>query len=64
MPANLSIVERIRGKRTRDIALPNDTDEVDDRILERQERSSLNPLKRLGVRVQRMKQRSTKRARR
>lgn len=63
MPADLSIMERLKGRRTRDIALPNDTGEVDDRILAARSKS-LNPLKRLGAQVQRAKQRALKRAKR
>jgi hypothetical protein len=61
MAAKLSLVERIRGRRTKDIQLPNDTGKVDDRILAKREKSTANPLKRLGIGVQRLKQRAVKR---
>lgn len=63
--SDLSLVERIRGRRTKDIQLPNDTGEVDDRILERQAKSA-NPLTRMTARMKQGQQkvRRTTRARR
>jgi hypothetical protein len=59
-----TIVEKIRGKRTRDIALPNQSGEVDDRILEKTERESWNPLTRMTARAQRTAQRAKRATRR
>jgi hypothetical protein len=60
--ASPSLIERFRGKRTADIELPNESGEVDDRILADEESRTWNPLKRLAIRVQRVKQRTPKRS--
>lgn len=36
MPKELTLMERIRGKRTEDIELPNDTGKIDPRLRGRQ----------------------------
>ncbi len=65
MPADLSLYERIRGKRMKDIELPNDTGEVDERILDDRMSKTKNPLTRIAIRTQRLRQRAgTKRSRR
>lgn len=67
MPSNPSaptLIEKIRGKRTSDIALPNESGEIDDRVLEDEERRTWNPLKRLAVRSKRLSQRARRSARR
>lgn len=50
MSPSPNLLERVRGKRMRDIELPNTTDRIDPRIedamIERDSRS-LNPLKRI-----------------
>lgn len=64
MPSGLSLYERVRNKRTKDIELPNESGETDDRILADQEQRSWNPLRRMGARVQRMSQRTKRQSRR
>ena len=50
----------IRGKRRGDIELPNESGEVDERLLDLSDKS-WNSMKRLASRVQRLKQRTPKR---
>lgn len=57
-PAAPSLIEKIRGKRTADITLPNESGEIDDRVLEDEERRTWNPLKRMAVRTKRLSQRA------
>ena len=64
MPADLSIMERVKGRRTRDIALPNDTGEIDDRILEHRATKSRNPLARMGARMKQGQQKMKRVSRR
>lgn len=63
MPSTPSLLERVRGKRTTDIELPNDTGDVDRRLQPRGRRRSPNLYADMGRKVQKMT-RSVKRGRR